>query len=146
MTTSDLVVLGVGIYAGATATATLIWNILRERRNVIVRIRHAFEIGLGTKTELLAVEIINNGRRPINIQENGFYLPNKAKLINPNAQHNLGWLRDGDGTTYYIPKQEIDEMVKHAKENGNKIAAVYIRDSTNRHYSCRISKRDSWFR
>ena len=93
----------------------------------------------------MAIEVINNGRHPINIQEIGFLLADKTKLVNLKTQQKLGWLKDGDGTTYYIPKQEIEEMVKGVKEHGERIVAASIRDSTSRYYKGKISKHADWF-
>ena len=145
MITSDWIVLGVGIYAGAAATTALVWNILRERHNIIVRVRYAYGTGYFSGGEMVAIEVINNGRRPINIQEVGFVLSDGRKMINPRSQHNLGWLKDGDGTSHYIPKQEIEEMVKGAKEHSLSIIAAYVRDSTSRYYKGKISKNADWF-
>ena len=61
------------------------------------------------------------------------------------GNHDLGWLKDGDGTSHYIPKQEVDEMVKGAKEHGLKVTGAYVRDSTSRYYKGKISKRADWF-
>jgi len=145
MTPSDWITLGVGIYAGITATIAIVWNILRERHNVTIKVRYAYGVGYLSGSQMLAIDIINNGLRPINIQEIGFLLPDKTKLINPTAQMNLGWLKDGDGTTFYIQKQEIEEMVKGVKEHGERIIAAYVRDSTSRYYKGKISKHANWF-
>ncbi len=145
MTTSDWIVLGVGIYAGATATVALVWNILRERHNVIVKVRYAMGVGAFSGSEMVVVEIINNGNRPINIQELGFWTSDGNKLINHRRQQDLGWLKDGDGTSSYIPRQEIEEMVQQAKEHGVRITSAYVRDSTSRYYKGKISKRADWF-
>ena len=113
MGTSNWIALGVGGYAAVVATSALVWNILRERHNVTVKIRYARSFGLPTTDRnMVAIEVINNGRHPINIQEIGFLLADKTKLVNLKTQQKLGWLKDGDGTTYYIPKQEIEEMAK----------------------------------
>jgi len=145
MTTSDFVALGVGGYAAIVATVAIVWNILRERHNITVRVRYAYGMGIFNVEEMVAIEVINNGQRPINIQEVGFYLSDGRRLINPRGQHNLGWLKDGDGISHYIPKQEILEMVKDVKENGLKVVAAYIRDSTSRYYKGKISKNADWF-
>jgi hypothetical protein len=145
MTTSDWIVLAVGIYAGITATATLLWSIFRERHNIDIRVRHAISVGLMENQEMLAIDVINNGRKPINIREFGFCLPNKVNLVNLKAQHNFGWLKDGDGTSYLVPKHDIEEMVKEAKKKGQRITAAYVRDSTSRYYKGKVSKRDKWF-
>ena len=145
METSDWITLGVGSYAAVVATSALVWNIIRERRNVTIKVRYAYGIGYLKDSEMVAIEVINNGRHPINIQEVGFWLSDGRKLINPSSQHNLGWLKDGDGTSCYIPKQEIDDMVKGAKNDGLRIVAAYIRDSTSRYYRGKISKRADWF-
>ena len=60
-------------------------------------------------------------------------------------QQNLGWLKDGDGTSYYIPMQEIKEMIQQAKEHGVRIIAAYVRDSTNTYYKGKIRKSTDWF-
>lgn len=146
MGTSNWIALGVGGYAAVVATSALVWNILRERHNVTVKIRYARSFGLPTTDRnMVAIEVINNGRHPINIQEIGFLLADKTKLVNLKTQQKLGWLKDGDGTTYYIPKQEIEEMVKGVKEHGERIVAAYIRDSTSRYYKGKISKHADWF-
>ena len=145
MTPTGWITLGVGIYASIVATAALVWNILKERHNVIVRVRYAREIGGLSDSQMLAIDIINNGHKPINIQEIGFLLADKTRLANLRAQHNLGWLKDGDGTSFYIPKQEIEGTVKATKEHGDRIIAAYIRDSTSRYYKGKISKNADWF-
>ncbi len=145
MTTSNWIALGVGSYAAVVATAVLIWNILRERRNVIVRVKYAYGVGYLSGGESVAIEIINKGHRPINIEEVGFLLSNGYKLINPMAQHNLGWLKDGDGISYYVPRQEIEEMSKEAKKQGERVVAAYVRDSTNTYYKGKIHKGAAWF-
>ena len=145
MTTSDLIALGVGSYAAIVATAMLVWNIRRERRNVSVRVRYAYGVGFHNGREMVAIEIVNNGRRPINIQEIGFFLSNGIKLINPSAQHSLGWLKDGDGTSYYVPRQEIDEIREQAKEQGARIVAAYVRDATSTYYKGKVCKGAAWF-
>lgn len=145
MTTNDWITLGVGSYAAIVATGALVWNVLRERRKVTVRVRYAFGVGTFIKSEMIAIEIINNGRHPINIQEIGFLLSNGMKLINPSAQHNLGWLKDGDGTSYYVPRQEIEKMREQAKEQDARIVATYVRDSTSTYYEGKIRKGAAWF-
>ena len=145
MAPSDWMALVAGIYASIVATIALVWNIVRERRNVTVRVNYAFGVGFYSGSESVAIEIINNGRHPINIEEIGFLLSNGIKLINPSAQHNLGWLRDGDGTSYYIPRQDIEEMVKEARKRGERITHAYVRDSTSRYHEGKISKSAAWF-
>ena len=144
MTASDWIALGVGSYAAVVASAALIWNILRERHNVIVKVMYAFGMGILGGEEMVAVEIINNGRRPINIKEIGFFLSNGMRLINPYAQQNLGWLKDGDGTSYFVPRQEIDKVREQAKEQNAIIVAAYVRDSTNTYYKGKIRKDAKW--
>jgi hypothetical protein len=145
VTISDWIVLGVGIYAGVTATATLVWNILRERHNIVVRVKYAYGVGFIGGEEMIAIEVVNNGRRPINIQEVGFIASDGRKLINPKRQHNLGWLKDRDGVSVYIPRQEIQDMVKEAREHNISVKAAYVRDSTSRYYKGKISKQANWF-
>lgn len=145
MTTSNIIAFVVGGYAAIVATAALVWNIFRERRNVTVRVRYAFGVGSLNGREMLAIEIINNGRRPINIQEVGFLCTKGIKLINPSAQHNLGWVKDGDGTTYYVPRQEVEDAIEQAKEQGVRIKAAYVRDSTSTYYKGKIRKSSAWF-
>jgi len=144
MTTSNLIALVVGGYAAIVATAALVWNILRERHNVIVRVSPAFGVGRFEGSEMVAIEIINKGHRPINIEEVGFFLSNGDKLINPMAEHNLGWLKDGDGMSYYVPKQEIEEMGKDVKKQGFRVVAAYVRDSTSTTYKGKIRKGAVW--
>ncbi len=145
VTTSDWITLGVGIFASAVAIAALVWNIIRERHNITVRVRYAYGSGSLGGGEMVAIEIINNGHRPIHIQEIGFWLSDGSKLINPGGQHDLVWLKDGDGTSWYIPKQEVVEMVKGAKEHGLRVVAAYVRDSTSRYCKGKISKNSGWF-
>ena len=145
MTYTDWVALGVGGYAALVATAALVWNIVREKRNVTVRVRYAFGVGYLEGEEKVAIEIVNNGRHPINIQEIGFRLSGGTKLFNPTTPGSLGWLKDGDGTSHYIPRQEIEDMSRKAKERGKRIVAAYVRDSTGKHYRGKVSKRAAWF-
>ena len=145
MEPSDLIALGVGSYAAIVATTALVWNILRERRDVTVSIKYAYGVGFLEGNQMVSIEGINNGHRPINIQEVGFMLANKTKLVNPTAQHNYGWLKDGDGTSLYIPKQDVDDINKAAKEEKARIVTAYVRDSTSRYYKCKISRRADWF-
>jgi len=145
MTTSDWIALGAGIYGSIVATCALIWNIIREKRKIVVRIRYAFSPGLFSGSEMLAIEVINKGRYPINIQEIGFFLSDGNKLMSPLWQHGLGWLRDGDGTSYYIPKQDIDDIVRQAKELKQKITTAYVRDSMSEYHRGKINKSAAWF-
>ena len=145
MEPSNLIAIIAGGYGAIVATIALVWNILRERHNVTVRVRYAHGVGVFSGGEMVAIEVINNGHHPINIQEIGFWLSDGRKLINPSAKHNLGWLKDGDGTSCYIPKQEVVEMVKGAKEHGLRVVAAYVRDSTSRYYKGKISKNADWF-
>jgi len=90
MTASDWIALLTGIYASIVATTALIWNILRERRKVKVNIRYGYGVGGLEGQQILAIEVVNNGPQPINIQEVGFIISTKQKLINPNSPLNLG--------------------------------------------------------
>jgi hypothetical protein len=145
MNTTNWIALIVGSYGAIIATITIIWNILRERRNVTVRIGYAIGTGLLVGQEMLAIEIVNSGRRPIHIQEVGFLRNDGFKLINPRQNHDL-WLKDGDGTNCYVPKHEIDEMVTGAKAENKQIIGAYIRDSTNIYYKGKIRRHAMWFR
>jgi len=87
MTTSDWIALGAGIYGSIVATCALMWNIIRERRNVIVRIKYAK--ALCGSTEALAIETINKGRYPINVKEIGLMLSDEKQWVSPEWQNQL---------------------------------------------------------
>lgn len=94
---------------------------------------------------MVAIEVINNGLRPINIKEVGFMFSDKTKMINPREPGNLGWLKDGDGTSCYFPKSIIDEVAEEAKKRNVKVVFAYVRDSTNTYYRSKIRKHAMWF-
>ena len=145
MTTSDWIALSAGIYASIVATCALVWNIIKEKHNVTVRVKYACGTGMLVGREMVSIEIINNGRHPINIQEVGFVCSDRKRLIDPEDQNNLGWLKDGDGISFFIAKPKIDEMVRVAKEHKLKIIGAYVRDSTSRYYDGKIDNRADWF-
>ncbi|MFH1169760.1 MAG: hypothetical protein V1691_03590 [Chloroflexota bacterium] len=145
MTGSDWTALAVGSYGSVVATVALVWNILGARRNVTVRVRYARGFGFLSGSEAAAIEVINKGHRPIHIEEVGFFLSNGLKLIPHNLQNDLGWLKDGDGKSYYVPRQELDEMRQQAQKKGVTIVAAYVRDSTSTYYKGKIRKGAEWF-
>ena len=141
MTTSDWITLGIGSYAATVATAVLIWNILRERRKVTVRVRYAYGFGFLNGKESIAIEVINKGLRKINIQEFGFLCSNGTRLIDLSAKHNLE-VESGDSKSYYIAMQEIKDMVREAKEkSGLRITGAYVRDATGIYYKAGINRK-----
>ncbi|MDD5312715.1 MAG: hypothetical protein PHO26_06755 [Dehalococcoidia bacterium] len=143
MTTSDWITPLIGIYAAIVSTIALGWNILRERRNVVIKVSRAIGVGSLQGQEVAGIEIINNGRRPINIQEVGFLLSNKKKFIDMYNQ-DIGLVNEGDGKTYYIDRTIIDDMRQEAKKINVKIVAAYVRDSTNNYYKCKMRAKDKW--
>jgi hypothetical protein len=127
----------VALAGAVVGTTALVWNIARERQKVLVQVRYAQTTGIPSQ-ELVAIEVINKGRCPINIQEVGFLRSDRKALISTEWHHNLGWVRDGDGATCYIPKQDMDAVVEGTKRQGMRIVAAYVRDSTNRRYRGKI--------
>jgi hypothetical protein len=78
MGTSDWIALGVGSYAALVATTALIWNIIRAKPKVNLKVRHGVKDrkktnnGTLTYRETLEVTVVNNGKRPIEINQLGF--------------------------------------------------------------------------
>lgn len=93
------------------------------------------------RQQMLTIEVINNGLRPINIQEVGFFLSDKTKIYIPSNYCTLGWLKEGDGISNFVPKSEIEKIVEEAKKDNIKIVAAYVRDSTNKYYKGKIQKK-----
>lgn len=142
MDISNWIALGVGGYAAIVATAALIWNILRERRKIKVKIKYALGFGVLSGQEMVAIEVVNNGVRDINIQEHGFLCSDKkTRLINPFDEHS-GRVISGDSKSYYIPIGEVRNMVREAKlKGGLKIIGAYVRDGTGTYYKAGIQKK-----
>ncbi len=155
MGVSDWITLGIGSYAAIVATTALIWNILRERRKVKVKVNYALGVrsldgremiltGFDSLNgrEMILIKVINKGLRDINIQEYGFFCSDKkTHLIDPTTIHS-GRVKSGDSMSYYIPIQTVKDMVRDAKEKkGLSIIGAYVRDTTSIYYKARINKK-----
>ena len=145
MTTSDLIALVIGSYAAIVATITLIWHIRRGSRKVRVEVKHGYGVGAFAGQEVLAINIINNGTRQVCIEEVGFLLSNKIKVINPYRQGEGSFLDDGERASYYVSRSELADVTGTAKMQNAKVVAAYARDSTGKMHKCSIRKDDKWF-
>lgn len=135
METGSWIALGVGGYAAIVATAALIWNILRERRKVKIKVMYAMGVGSLEGSEMISIEVINKGPHDIKIEEYGFLCSdNKTRLIDPRVSHSAQ-VKSRDSISYYIPLQEVKDMVVEAQKSGLKITSAYARDSIGNYYN-----------
>lgn len=136
----------VGGYAAVIATIALLWNIFRERRKVIVKFSFGFGVGAFSGSKLAIIDVINYGHYDINVQEVGFYRSDKMKIIDPQANHILRWVKGhGDNQAYYFVQQFVNEMIEDTREKGLKITHVYFRNA-DRIYKGKIKADFSYLR
>ena len=140
METGSWIALGVGGYAAIVATAALIWNILRERRKVKIKVMYAMGVGSLEGSEMISIEVINKGPHDIRVEEYGFMLADKkTRLVNLSTSHS-GYVKSRDSVSFYIPLQEVKDMVAEAQKKGLQVTYGYARDSTGNCYKGKNKK------
>ncbi len=133
MTTSDWIVLGVGVYASLVATTALIWNIVREKRKLVVRIGALWE-----DMEMFDVTITNKSQRGININNVGF-------ILSGGVRYNLvihelkipKQITGEDSCTIYVKIAQVKGVLKALNQ---RIRLFCVEDGTGKLYKTRIPK------
>jgi hypothetical protein len=134
---------GIAVYAAVVATVAVIWNIIKARRRVIIKMKHAYKIYEGVKEVeyQIAVDVINKGEQDIKLVNLGFELPDKRILL-PNQEF-LGLPRrvgTGDSTTFLLESEHIKNIKEKEKECGANIKFVYVTDSIDNRFRAEVPK------
>ena len=129
----------VAIYAGLVATGALIWNIIRDKPRVIVKVGP--ELRGSEDSYNFPVHVINKTQRPVNIRAIGLVLSDGPNYNFDPASHNLPILLPGDDryTTWLEIKQlkEIRGKLSGFSKRGI-IKFIFVEDATGKAYKGRI--------
>lgn len=159
MDTSDWIALGVGSYAALVATSALIWNIVRDKSKVALKVgRRAEDIhrnkGSYKYKEILEVTVINNGKKPIVITKLGFKPHQGGSWMFPGFKEPKTPLQYGDSYTFQL---DIDEFKEHLtpkhreefetvfrKDFQRMFKYVWLEDANENVYKAKIPKLIKW--
>lgn len=140
MTAENWKDIGVAVITAAPGIAALIWNILRARTKVKIRLLHRYHVG-GNYQHTAAVKIINEGGQKVKLVQIGFRGSDKrtAGLLFPDEFGLPVWVQPKDHAILAFTQEHIENFRKNRKAK-EKLKYVFVADATGNSYRARLSK------